>query len=157
MHITEAHINLPRSQRREHSAEFKNAMVMASLQPGASVSGLALQHGLNANLLFAWRRQHRMREVRLSTDSRSPAVLPVCVVAESDQTAPRDLGPIPQSDQTSSRPATTLGTPSTPTGHIELYIGGAQVRLHGQVDEPTLRLVLQLIHPAAPLRLAARP
>ena len=44
--------------RRRHGDAFKRELVERSLQPGASVSALAQEHGVNANLLFNWRRLH---------------------------------------------------------------------------------------------------
>jgi transposase len=41
--------------RRRHSAEFKAEVLAACSQPGASVSAVALAHGLNTNLVRKWR------------------------------------------------------------------------------------------------------
>jgi len=43
-----------RTRRRRHSAEFKAEVVKACLQPSVSVAAVALQHGLNANMLRTW-------------------------------------------------------------------------------------------------------
>ncbi|WP_285797875.1 transposase [Escherichia coli] len=39
--------------------EFKQLLVAASCEPGISISKLALENGINANLLFKWRQQWR--------------------------------------------------------------------------------------------------
>jgi len=44
--------------RRRHSTEFKQRVVEACLAPGASVAGVALAHGVNANLVHRWLRDH---------------------------------------------------------------------------------------------------
>ena len=44
--------------RREHSAAFKAEVVRACAEPGVSVAGVALAHGLNANLVRSWLRAH---------------------------------------------------------------------------------------------------
>lgn len=44
-------------RRRQHSAEFKQGLV-ALCQPGISISGVALAHGVNANLLRRWIKQY---------------------------------------------------------------------------------------------------
>ena len=44
------------SQRRHYSREFKQQLV-DQCQPGISVSGIALSHGINANLLRRWIRE----------------------------------------------------------------------------------------------------
>ena len=41
--------------RRRWSAEQKRAMVAETLEPGVSVSSVARRHGINPNMLFAWR------------------------------------------------------------------------------------------------------
>jgi len=41
--------------RRRHDAEFKAKVLAACDEPGASISGVALAHGLNANLVRQWR------------------------------------------------------------------------------------------------------
>ena len=41
--------------RRRHGAEFKAKVLAACDEPGASISGVALAHGLNANLVRQWR------------------------------------------------------------------------------------------------------
>jgi transposase-like protein len=46
-------------QRRRHSVEEKRRVVEETLEPGASVARAARSHGVNANQVFAWRRQYR--------------------------------------------------------------------------------------------------
>ena len=41
--------------RRRHSHELKAEVLAACSEPGASISGVALAHGLNANLVRKWR------------------------------------------------------------------------------------------------------
>ena len=41
--------------RRRHSDELKAKVLTACDEPGASISGIALAHGLNANLVRKWR------------------------------------------------------------------------------------------------------
>ncbi|MDD3576660.1 MAG: transposase [Halothiobacillus sp.] len=41
-------------QRRYHPAEIKAQLITLCQQPGASVAGVALAHGVNANLLRRW-------------------------------------------------------------------------------------------------------
>ena len=60
----------PVRQRRYHSPEFK-ASVVALCQPGVSTSGVALAHGVNANLLRRWIKQFRNESLPV------PAVRPV--------------------------------------------------------------------------------
>jgi transposase len=43
-------------QHRSYSISFKAQVVEECAQPGASVAGVALSHGLNANLVHKWIR-----------------------------------------------------------------------------------------------------
>lgn len=42
--------------RRHHAPELKRQVIQACQQPGASVAGVSLAHGLNANLVRRWLR-----------------------------------------------------------------------------------------------------
>jgi transposase len=53
-----------RNGRRRYEAASKERLVTACLEPGVSVSRLALEHGVNANLLRKWIKKH--------TPTRSP-------------------------------------------------------------------------------------
>ncbi|GAA4350373.1 hypothetical protein GCM10023165_37720 [Variovorax defluvii] len=50
---TPMHPNI--SSRRVHSAELKARILAECRQPGASVSGVAIAHGLNTNVVRKWR------------------------------------------------------------------------------------------------------
>jgi transposase len=43
-----------RDGRRRYDEESKRALARACLQPGVSLAGMALKHGVNANLLRKW-------------------------------------------------------------------------------------------------------
>lgn len=47
----------PRLSRRRHGAELKARVLAACAQPGASVRAIALEHGLNPNVIHHWRRK----------------------------------------------------------------------------------------------------
>ncbi|MEN9314960.1 MAG: hypothetical protein RIS35_1353 [Pseudomonadota bacterium] len=51
-----------RLARRRHDAEFKRQVLAECEMPGASVARIALEHGLNANLVHRWRRIAEGRE-----------------------------------------------------------------------------------------------
>jgi transposase len=121
-----------RISRRKHDEAFKRELVERSLQPGASVAGIAQGSGINANLLFNWRRLYLRRGgSALATTSPAPTLLPV-TVEEHVATACKPAAP--------SR---------VPSGVIEIDIGSARVRLRGVVDEATVRWVLQALGSAA--------
>ena len=118
-----------RDTRRRHSDALKRELVERSLQPGASVAALAQEHGINANLLFNWRRLHlRAQNVDLAPTAL-PTLLPVTV----------------QSDVPASTAQPSAAALRTPTGTIEIELGAARVRLHGTVDDASVRSVLRAL------------
>jgi len=123
--------------RRVHSAAFKQDLVVSSLVPGASVSALALQAGINANLLFKWRRMHlrSLREASAPAASAAPLLLPVTLAAPSSA---------PTAGSAAARPGHSIGT-----GSIEIDIDGARIRLRGALDEASLRCVLRALRERA--------
>ena len=75
--------------RRYHDRSFKAELVRQSLEPGASVAAIALQNGINANLLFKWRRMH-LRANHSATAAPSAVLLPVCVTQTAEPAATSD-------------------------------------------------------------------
>lgn len=121
----------PLRARRQHDRAFKDDLIAQSLAPGASVSAIALNAGINANLLFKWRREH----LKATTTPIAATLLPVCTVAES-ATAPVAGPPLTEAP-TVHRAARS--------GVIEIDIAGAQLRLRGAVDEVLLGTVLRAL------------
>jgi transposase len=103
-----------------------------------SVAAIAMAHGINANLLFGWRRRHL--EATGQREPVAPAAPPAVLLPVSISATPgearRAPPPLP--------PPTRSGT-----GTIEIEIAGAHVRLRGPVDDASLRLVLSALRDAA--------
>ena len=124
-------------KRRQYDAAFKRHLVELSLAPGASVAKIALDHQLNANVLFKWRRRH-LRELARSTP-KSAALLPVTVL-ESQGTA------VQASVPKQSSPSPRRRAPTTQAGGvIEIELPLARVRLTGVVDMAMLRVVIDAL------------
>lgn len=49
-----------RDGRSCYDRQAKRELIEASLKPGVSVAGMALRHGINANLLRTWIRRHQL-------------------------------------------------------------------------------------------------
>ena len=47
------------SSRRNYSAQFRALVLEQCAPPGASVTKVALSHGINANVVHRWRREAR--------------------------------------------------------------------------------------------------
>jgi len=140
MHIVDGQrVTKPRDIRRRHPEAFKQALVERSLVPGASVAAIAQDAGINANLLFNWRRLHLQALASVAAkDSRSPVLLPVTVVEPAPACSPSPMPPPP--------PASTA---RAPVGLIEINVRGTVVRVRGPVDEACLRTVLRALAGAA--------
>lgn len=74
---------LPSRKRRRFSPEFKARIVAASRQPGVSVSRLALDNDLNANMLRRW-----IREAERAGAEAAPAFVPVRLPALGAESPP---------------------------------------------------------------------
>jgi hypothetical protein len=69
------------AKRRRHSADLKARVLDACDQPGASIARIALENGLNANLVHKWRQRQR-RSTSLAPAPEFVA-LPIVPAAES--------------------------------------------------------------------------
>lgn len=76
----------PTGPRRKHTVSEKLRMVEETGRPGASVAEVARRRGINANLLFGWRRL--VRHGLLRSESAAPSLLPVRV--ETPTLTPRE-------------------------------------------------------------------
>jgi transposase len=95
---------------------FKRQLAQRACDENVSVAQLALEHGLNTNMVFKWRRELRAGRLDSAT-----ALLPVSVTPNR---------PLAQSK-------------SAADGVIEIRIGAAVVRIEGAPDPGTLGVILQ--------------
>ena len=78
--------------RRTHSLEFKQSAVEASRQPGASIAGVAMAHGINANQLHKWRRQFSGELTPVAVSASS--LIPVTVISDEPARSSVDERPV---------------------------------------------------------------
>ncbi|KYZ86080.1 hypothetical protein A3Q32_18835 [Alcanivorax sp. KX64203] len=102
---------------QHHPLAFKRQIVEASFASGKSVAALALEHGLNANQVWAWRKLHK--EGRLSEQPSSLLAVDVMTAAA-----------VPPAD------ATATG------GTLDIMIGPARVSVTGSVDPVMLQTAI---------------
>lgn len=57
----------------QHPAALRQQVLMECAQPGASVARVAQSHGLNANMVHAWRQQARLAAASPDTGTPAPA------------------------------------------------------------------------------------
>jgi transposase len=120
-------------KRQYRTIEEKRRVVEETLVEGASVARVARGHGINANLVFNWRKLYLAG--RLGGASRAIKLLPVRV------------------NESSPSPATTIGRECSasvdlakPTpGTIQVELRHAQVRIEGSVDPALVRVLLECL------------
>lgn len=115
-------------RRRRWSEEERRAIVLASLAPGASIAGVARKYGMNANLLWNWRRKFAQSGSMLAVQSSKAAVdfVPIEMVAE------------------------TVASDSILAGRMELNLtDGVRITVDARVDEQALIRVLCALKAAA--------
>jgi transposase len=109
--------------RRTYSGKAKRMLVELCKAPGISVAGLALAHGINANLLRRW-------IVRYSGEA----------VPETDREAQRRVALLPVKI-VEPNPS----TPLTSGAGIEITFRSATIRIMGTVDARALATVLDCL------------
>lgn len=140
-------------RRRTYTIERKRELVEATMQPGASVSVVAQHHGVNANLLFTWRRQ--MREARpeaTGTAAIQPMqFLPVGIVSRdpndsaaadvaSRATEPAGLGSAARSERIKQRRGSC---------RIEIDLpNGVRLRVEDAIEAAALRQMIAVLKEA---------
>ncbi len=106
-----------RRRSTNYPLDFKRKLAQEACEPGVSVSQLALQYGLNTNVVFKWRRQ--LRAGLLDQAKLVPvALLPI---------APAQPGVSHQRCE----------------GVIQIGLGKATIRIEGHPDPATLAVVLE--------------
>ncbi|KVF96966.1 DNA-binding protein [Burkholderia vietnamiensis] len=116
-----------RSSRKgipNHPIELRRKPAQQACEAGVSVARLAMEHGLNPNLVLKWRRALRAGEY-------DPVdLLPVTVDTPA---------------QEMEQPAPAPVTCATAAGAIEISVGNTRVRIEGSPSETTLLLVLRML------------
>jgi len=85
MHTMASEANASRPQRRFYSPELKGQVTQECRQSGASVAGVALSHGINANIVHRWLREHS----RTALVPQSQAFVPVTLDEPAPGSAPQ--------------------------------------------------------------------
>ena len=126
------------TRRLLRTNEEKRRIVAEALVPGAPVAAVARKHGVNANLLFGWRRLHKRG---LLEQCREPASLLPVTVTTPTMLPDRKSRPT-RAVQAVRRPAAPAIGPS----HIEIELpGDVRVRVHGRVEPEALSVVLSAL------------
>ncbi len=145
--------------RRRRTDEEKRRIVEETLATGTSVSVVARRHDVNANQVFAWRRQYQRGELG---DGKTIATLvPVGVIgaggiisaasdgakSRSPETRPAPLA-APHPEQMQEPPPKTAPLKQPKMIEVELR-GGTKIRIDAEVKGSALQQVLKLIRSMA--------
>lgn len=111
--------------RSIYHREAKRELVRRCLQPGVSLAGIAVAHGINPNLLRKWVQRQTGRP-RLAI--RAPKLLAVTALPSA-------------ASEVVARPvAAALGD-----WQLELVVTGGTIRIRGRIDAESLRTVLDCL------------
>ena len=126
-----------RATRRLWTLEEKLRIVAEASRPGASVAAVARKHGLNANLLFGWRRLHRRGF--LEGQRHAPPLLPVQITSPTLTPTLRG-GAVPETVRVRGRrPASRIAESC-----IEIVVASdTRIRLHGEAQRTVLTRLLE--------------
>ena len=140
-----------RDGRNIYEADAQRKLVEACLQPGVSVSGMALAHGLNTNVLRKWLIRERKRDEtsqRRPVEKRTQSAPKLLAVSMLPERAPDALvptteksSPLPQSSTLS----TTSMTNGDAAGRISIEISGARIIVDANVNATALSTVLDCL------------
>lgn len=70
-----------KKSRRRYDPELKQQILAQCAEPGASVAGIALSHGINANVVHKWRREAGGALPALQAPAFVPVPLPPAACA----------------------------------------------------------------------------
>ena len=121
-----------------HAVEFKRRLAAAACKAEISVAKLALEHSVNANQLFKWRRDYRAGKFGVPdpADLVTPSATDLAVATTGREPAVTLL-PV-------SAPITE-GEAVVPAPCIEVVFAFATVRICGVPEVSSLRMVLDCL------------
>ena len=154
--------------RRSYSDDEKRRIVAEACLPGASVAEIARRHGVNANLLFTWRRAARAaaleaaeldrsaahrQSIEMARSTDAPAFIPIGVFGRAADDGPALIAaPAPVVADLSPSPRTVPLRPVVDErpGVIEVdLVDGTRLRVDSFVNERALRRVLTVLKAAS--------
>ncbi len=121
--------------RRRYTTAEKRAIVEETRQRGASVAMVAHRHGINANLVFGWRRLHQQGLLEPDAAATAAPLLPV-----------RISTPTVVANKPAPPATTSVRSRQGAQGSIDIeFAGGTRVRVQGEVDRATLARVIDVL------------
>ena len=123
--------------RRRHDAQIKAKVLAACNEPGASISAVALAHGLNANLVRKWRHGRGLKRTDIATSSSVAAATPMMaapLLAADARFLPIEMCEPAHASSAGSASRTDNAARVDPTIDIELRRGPASLGIRWPVS-----------------------
>jgi transposase len=151
-----------RRYRRSWSRDEKRRIVDETFHPGASVADVARRHGLNANLVFNWRKASWATGGPAATAEPGAPVrgngdaefVPIGVFARAEDEGPAVIAgasPGPTTTMPSRGAAALRPAMAERVGVIEIELAdGTRLRVDAFVNERALRRVLTALKASGP-------
>jgi|SRR5450432_998614 len=121
--------------RRRYTLAEKRAIVEQSQVRGTSVAEVAQYHGINANVVFGWRRLYRQGLLSGEAAPDAPSLLPVQITTPTV---------VPSEPAVTEEPVRRRRHDRASAIEIE-FAGGIRVRIQGTVDRATLSRVIDVL------------
>jgi len=128
-----------RDGRNIYEPSAKRRLIEACEEPGVSISGMALAHGLNTNVLRKWMTRAR----KLEADTKgsklerrapgAPKLLPVTMLTESTH------------ETLVASAAKTTAPSNNDAGRIHIELGGARISVDAGVNADALSAVFDCL------------
>lgn len=125
--------------RRNFRVSDKKRIVAEAMERGATVSGVARKYGIDAPLLFRWKREYAL-------PPPEAVFLPVTVSDGPEQTGQSGADVLP-----ASQPAPGPVIVERPSDGIEVdLVGGRRVRFARDMEPDAIRAMIELLEGATP-------
>jgi transposase len=136
-------VTVGKDGKRRFDRRTKQWLVEACLAPGASVAGLALRHGVNANLLRKWIKLHQQRQADAPSHSATESMFVPVVTVPSEQAVTERKCAMSVSPEKTVSPAAYRAGSSTLTA---LMPNGITLKLEcGSNDAPLLSAMIETL------------
>lgn len=113
--------------RRRWPDDLKGQIVAETLEPGATVRGVAERYGLHANRISEWRRLAKDGKLVLPAAEGPPGFAPLVLCDRTDEVSP------PQARPTRDMPV------------IEIVVGGVIIRLDAGTSSARIGEIVQAV------------
>jgi transposase len=136
---------------RQYAIDLKRRIVEETFAPGSSVSIVARQHNVNANMVLSWRKKYRAGTLIDTKRPAKPAVPGPNLIRIGVIDPGKDLSPLSAvNDSRNPSPQTWEHSSAIISGLVEIELPNKiKARVPADVNETVLRRVLTVIRETA--------